>query len=225
MGEAHFLSRVTIFSELTFEELEKIAALSIIRTYPKGVYVFYEGEPGDGFYFVKKGKLKLTKLLPDGKEKILHFVQDGDIFAELLLFDGGPFPASAQTMVESQVGVIRNADMEKLLRDNPDISWRILRVLSRRLRQAVEQMRDMAFRDAYGRLAGGLLSLAQEYGVQTPEGLKIDLPLSQQELANLTGTSRETVARILGQWKRDGLLDVRQQHLIIYQIKELERWL
>lgn len=223
MGEANFLSRVSIFQELPEEDLEKIAALAVVRVYPKGAYVFQEGERGDGFYFVKRGKLKLSKLLPDGKEKILHFVQDGDIFAELLVFDGGPFPATAQALVDSQVGLIRNSDMKRLLQAYPDIAWRILVIMSRRLRQAVEQMRDMAFRDAYGRLSQGVLNLAKEYGVPTPEGIKIEMPLSQQELANLAGTSRETVARILGQWKREGLVEVRRRHLILRRPEDLER--
>jgi CRP/FNR family transcriptional regulator len=188
------------------------------------MYIFMEGEPGDAFYFVKKGTIKLFQVLEDGREKILHFVGEGEIFAEVLLFDGGPYPATAQTLEDTEVGIIRNADMEKLLSQHGEIAVKIIKVMSRRLRQAQQHSRDLALKGAYGRLAGSLLQLARDYGTPREDGMTIDLNLSQQELASLIGTTRETVARILSDFKRLGLVGVERQRITILEPQRLAEW-
>lgn len=187
--------------------------------------IFLEGEQGEGLYFVKRGKIKLSTLSDDGKEKILHFCGEGDVFAEVLLFDGGPYPATAETLEDSEIGLIRYRDMEELLRINSEITLKILKVMSRRLRQAQLHARELAFKDAYSRLAGTLLRLAEEYGTVGKDGCIINISLNQQDLANFIGSSRETVARILGDFKREKIIEVDKKAIVIKNKRKLEAWL
>lgn len=219
-----FLRQVPVFADLSSEELQYIASLALVRRYRKNMYIFMQGEPGDAIYFVKKGAIKLFQVLEDGREKILHFVREGEIFAEVLLFDGGPYPATAETLEDSEVGIIRNADMEKLLSRHGEIAVKIIKVMSRRLRQAQEHIRDLALKGAYGRLASTLLQLARDYGTPRADGVTIELNLSQQELASLIGTSRETVARILSDFKRLGAVGVERQRITILSPQKLKSW-
>lgn len=219
-----YLKQIPLFADLNEEELKKIADLAITKRYRKNMYIFLEGEPGTAFYFVKSGTIKLFQVLEDGREKILHFVREGDIFAEVVLFDGGPYPATAQTMEDTEVGCISNEDMEGLLRRNGEMAVKILKVMSRRLRQAQNHIRDLALKGAYGRLASALLNLAEEYGKDKGGNVLIDLGLSQQELANLIGTSRETVARILSEFRRLGAIRIDKQRITIVDPEQLKDW-
>ncbi|MGI9859953.1 Crp/Fnr family transcriptional regulator [Moorella naiadis] len=219
-----FLRQVPVFAGLNPEELQHIASLALRRHYRKNMYLFMEGEPGDAIYFVTRGAIKLFQVLEDGREKILHFVREGEIFAEVLLFEGGPYPATAQTLEDTEVGIIRNADMEALLSRHGEMAVKIIKVMSRRLRQAQNHIRDLALKGAYGRLASSLLQLAQQYGKPREDGVTIDLNLSQQELASLIGTSRETVARILSDFKRLGTVEVERQRITILEPEKLREW-
>jgi len=219
-----YLKQIPLFADLNEEELKKIADLAITKRYRKNMYIFLEGEPGTAFYFVKSGTIKLFQVLEDGREKILHFVREGDIFAEVVLFDGGPYPATAQTMEDTEVGCISNEDMEELLRRNGEMAVKILKVMSRRLRQAQNHIRDLALKGAYGRLASALLNLAEEYGKDKGGNVLIDLSLSQQELANLIGTSRETVARILSEFRRLGAIRIDRQRITLVDPGQLKDW-
>ncbi|GAW93011.1 Crp/Fnr family transcriptional regulator [Calderihabitans maritimus] len=225
MNNIKHLRRIPIFADLSEDELRKLNEIIFLRRYRKKMFIFMEGEPGDGLYFVKSGQVKISKILEDGREKILRFLKEGDIFAEVLLFDPGPFPATAEAVEDSEIGIIRNEDMEEFLLKNPEIMLKILRVMSKRLRQAQMQVRDLAFKDTYGRLAGMLLKLAEEYGEKSEEGTTIKLSLSQQELANLIGSSRETVARILGDFRKRGAIVIKRQKITILDEEELQSWL
>ncbi|MHB1419467.1 MAG: Crp/Fnr family transcriptional regulator [Bacillota bacterium] len=223
-GEVEYLKRISIFNDLVPEEVEKVASIVLTRRYKKGMIIFMEGEPGDGLYFVKTGRVKVSKLLEDGREKTLHYLQEGDIFAEVLLFDPGVFPATAEAVEDAVVGIVRNQDIDNLLQNNPQITLKILRYMARRLRQAQQHVRDLAFKDTYGRLAVTLLRLAQEYGKDGADGTIINITLSQQELANLIGSSRETVARILGDFRKEGSLRMEKQVITILDEKKLLQW-
>jgi len=219
------LRQVHVFSSLTNEELERLLEIVLLRPYRKGMFIFMEGEPGDALYFVQKGRIKLTKTLADGREHILHFVGEGQIFAEVLMFDDGPFPATAEVMTDSTVGIVRNKDLETFLKGHPDITLKILKIMSRRLRKAQMQIRDLALKDTFGRLVSTLIKLSNEHGKMTPKGIMVELSLSQQELANMIGASRETVSRSLNDLKKSNVLDFTRQHFIIKDMDKLERWL
>lgn len=222
---SEYFAKIPLFRDLAEEELDEISRLARVRNYKKNMIIFMEGEPGEALYFVVSGKVKITKTSSDGREQILHIFQHGDVFAEVVLMDGGPYPATAEVIEAGQIGMLMNQDVENLIRAKPDIAIKLLRIMSKRLRMAQAQVRDLALKDTYGRLAGMLLMLGREHGEDTPNGIKIDLPLSRQELANLIGTTRETVTRVLSDFKKYKCLELDKHTIIITNQNKLKAWL
>lgn len=222
---SEYLRKIPLFADLTDAEMQAVGQLARVRNYKKNMLIFMEGEPGEALYFVVSGKVKVSKATPDGREQILHILQPGDIFAEVVLIDRGPYPATAEVIEAGQIGMLMNDDVENLIRSNAEIALKLLRLVSKRLRLAQAQVRDLALKDTYGRLAGMLLMLGKEHGENSAAGVKIDLPLNRQEFANLIGTTRETVTRILGDFKKYKCIDLDKQAIIIIDEDKLKTWL
>lgn len=217
--------KVPLFRDLTDEELHEVSLLAKVRNYRKNMLIFMEGEPGEAMYFVLSGKVKIFLMTEDGREHIIHLLQNGDVFAEVVLIDRGPYPASAEVLEEGQIGMLANDDVENLIRNKPEIALKMLRIMCKRLRHAQIQVRDLALKDTYGRVASMLLMLAKDHGQETPAGVIIDLSLSRQELANLIGTTRETVTRVLGDFKKYKCIELEKQAITIIDQEKLKTWL
>lgn len=216
MGKyVEYLNRVPLFSGLTPEQLEEIDSIVLVRSYKKGRMIFAEGEPGEAVFILKSGLVKLTRQAEDGREHILHLVHPGDIFAEIVLFDGGDYPATAEVLEDANVAVIRNRDMDGLITGNSDVALAMLKIMARRLRQAQEKVMNLALNDTLRRLVQVLLHMAEEHGEDAGAGVRISLRLTNQELANLIGTTRETINRILNSLKRDGSLEMDKQGIVL----------
>jgi CRP/FNR family transcriptional regulator len=218
------LSRTFIFSDFSAEELEAAAAYFQEKRYKKGVTLFHEGQPGVAFYLVSSGRVKVYKLSEDGRELIIGIFGDGAIFGDVPVFDGGPYPASAATLVDTEVVYMLRDDFEELITAYPGISLKIVRVLGKRLRQALASVMDIAMKSVSQRLASQLLSLAKEYGRQEGEETIIDLPLSRQEIADLIGVSRETVTRELSKFSRAGTIRLEGKRIYLADRPRLEFW-
>lgn len=221
---AQKLKQTFIFSDFTAHELEAAAKLVKERSYKKGVTIFHEGQPGMAFYVVKSGRVKVFKLAADGRELILGIFGDGALFGDVPVFDGGPYPAGAATLVDTQVYSINRDDFDRLVTDRPEIALKVIRVLGKRLRQAHGFVMDIAMKSAPQRLSSLLLKLAGEYGVRTEGGLAIDIPLTRQEIAELMGVSRETAIRELSKFSRSGSIQLEGKRIIITDRKKLELW-
>ena len=217
-----YLQKVPLFHGLSEDQLLEISRLLFERSYNKGRIIFMEGEPGEAVYILKAGFIKLTKRLEDGREHILHFVNPGEVFAEVVLFGGGNYPATAEDQEASVVGVLRNQDIERLLSSHPNMAVEMLRIMSKRLRTAQEKIMNLALHDTSRRLAFTLLKMAEDHGVTHPRGTLINFSLTNQEFANLTGTSRETVNRMLNSFKRAGAIDIERQQIILTNKNKLE---
>lgn len=209
------LCRIPLFAHLNLEALKKIAAITQERRYGKGRIIFMEGEPGEAIYLLKKGKIKLSRQTEDGREHILHLVNAGQVFAEVVLFDEGGYPATAETLEDCQLVVIRNQDLNETIKTDPQIALAMLKIMARRLRAAQEKVASLALYDATRRVITILLRLAEEHGVTDPEGIRISILLTNQELANLAATSRETVSRILSDLRRQEILEIARQQIVI----------
>lgn len=220
-----YLRKIYLFAGLSDQELAEIAALCMDRKYQKGRIIFVEGEPGEAIYLLKSGLIKVSKQDGDGREHTLHYVYPGDIFAEVVLFDAGGYPATAEVVEDSEVGLIRNSDMDRLLIKNPGMTLELLKIMARRLRNAQQQIMELALKDTTRRLAGLLLKLAENHGINKENGVLISLPLTNQEIANLVGTSRETVNRILSEFRRRKAVTIVKQEGIIISKAKLETWL
>ncbi|GAB6181941.1 Crp/Fnr family transcriptional regulator [Desulfotomaculum defluvii] len=217
-----YLQRVPLFFDLSEQQLLEISNLLLERSYQKGRIIFMEGEPGEALYVLKSGLIKLTKRLEDGREHILHFVNPGEVFAEVVLFEGGNYPATSECQEDCVVGVLRNKDIERLISQNPNMAISMLRIMSRRLRTAQEKVMNLALHDTARRLAFTLLKMSQENGITKEYGTLINMNLTNQELASLTGSSRETINRMLNSFKRAGAIDVERQQIVVLNKNKLE---
>jgi CRP/FNR family transcriptional regulator len=221
MNDLDYIKKVPIFAELSEEELEMVAKLVKTRKYRKNMFIFTEGEPGEAVYFVKTGKVKISKMVEDGREHVLNIMQEGDIFGEVVLFNGGNYPATSEVIEDAEVGILRNEDLENLMRQNVDIAIDMLKIMSRRLKNASSQIRDLALKDALSRTAGLLLKLSEAFGTETEEGVVINLSLNRQELANMVGLTRETVTRVLSDLKRTKVIETDKNQITILNKRKL----
>ncbi|MGB9825574.1 MAG: Crp/Fnr family transcriptional regulator [Desulfofundulus sp.] len=223
-GDIEQLRHIPLFAGLSNEQLAEIARLILNRKYRKGHIIFMEGEPGEAVYLLKSGRVKIYKQDEEGREHILHYINPGEVFAEVVLFDGSEYPACAEVVADAHVGVIRNRDMDALILSNPSIALALLKIMARRLRVSQRQIMELALKDTTRRLAGVLLELARTHGKQEENGIRITIPLTNQELANLVGTSRETANRILGELRRDRAVEVTRQGILVFK-ERLKTWL
>ncbi|MBK5225302.1 MAG: Crp/Fnr family transcriptional regulator [Thermoleophilia bacterium] len=219
-----YLRQTPIFSTLSDEELDDIVPSVVKRRLKSNTVIFHENDPAAAFYLVKSGRVKIYKVGPDGREQVLAILSEGQIFGDVPAFDGGPYPATAATMVDSEIYLLRSEDFQDLVRRYPEVALKIIRVLGQRLRQSMELVRDLSFKQVPHRLAGLLLKMSEEYGSETGEGILIDLPLSRQELADIVGTSRETITRELKKMEREGMLKVDRRLITIADRERLQTW-
>ena len=220
-----YLKNIPLFSVLNNEQLKEMNCRVIEREYKKGRIIFMEGEPGEAIYFLKEGLIKLSKQTMDGREHILHLVHPGDVFAEVVIFDSGSYPATAEVVEDASVGLIRNKDMCTVISNHADVTLSMLKIMARRLRDAQEKVMNLALNDTARRLALVILGLAEERGVTEANGIVIPVQLTNQELANLIGTSRETVSRIINSFKRSGTLEIERQQIVLYKKEKLRELL
>jgi CRP/FNR family transcriptional regulator len=219
------LRRVPIFSQLKDEDLEKIMSITIEKKYNKGSIIFMEGDKGEAFYFIKSGKIKIYRSSKDGKELILNIYGKNNVFAEVTIFNDVSYPATAEVIEDAVVGMILNSDLEKLIKVNSELGLNLIKVLNKRLYNAQLKLKQIALNDTYSRTAQAIIRLAEEHGKNKSEGVELKLELSRQELANMIGTARETVSRILSQFKKEGAIEISGKRIVIKDIKKLKSWL
>lgn len=219
------LKKIPILSELSEDQLNRLSQVIIERQYRKNQIIFGEGDPGEALFLLRTGKVKLTKATADGREQILAFRSPGEIFAEVVLFDCGPYPATAEVVEDAKIGVIRNQDLERIVLAHVDIAISLIKIMSKRLRNAQSALKDIALKDVYGRLASTLLKLAGDHGLESACGTKICLNLTHQDLANMIGTSRESVNRVISEWRREGVVEALRGEITLLKIEKLKIWL
>lgn len=224
MKNKELLKKFTFFIELLESDLDKISAITLERSYKKNMIIFMEGEPGEAFYYVISGKIKIYSTYEDGKEHIVHILGPGDVFGEATLFNNIPYPASAMVYEDAEVGMIKNRDLESLVRQNPDMALNLIRVLARKLLFARQKIRDLAFNDVFARTATEILRLAKDHGIPVEKGICIDMNLSRQELADITGTTRETISRAISAFKKEKSITEIKNKLVILDEKKLRSW-
>ncbi len=220
----NWLKTIPMFSGLNEEALDRISAISIMRSYEKGRIIFMEGEPGEAFFYVKSGRIKIAKLSTDGREHILHIYGKGHVFAEVTLFSKVPYPATAEVIEDAEIGMIRNSDLEKLIAKDSILALDLIRFLNSRLIEAQNKVRNLALHDTYARTAQAVIKLAEEHGKKTKDGIELDLNLSRQELANIVGTTRETCIRALMTFKKEKAIEIDKNIITIINIEKLMEW-
>jgi len=189
------LHAIPLFTNVKREDLGRIADLLIERRFPKHKTIVEEGLPGDYMYVIREGRVQVSKLSDDGREKILQFLQAGDFFGEMSLLDDVPRSASVRALTDTQVWALSRADFLGLLRRAPDVAMAVVQELARRLRETGEHASSLSFQRVTQRTQGLLQRLAKDDCGR--EGMRITPSLTHQQIADMIGTSRETVTRAL----------------------------
>jgi CRP/FNR family cyclic AMP-dependent transcriptional regulator len=199
------LRTIPLFSSVSDEDLESIASLLIERRFPKHKTIVEEGLPGDYMYVIREGRVKVTKLSGDGREKILEMLEEGSFFGEMSLLDSAPRSASVKALTEVRILALARNDFLNVLGRSPDIALAVIHELTQRLRQQDEQASSLSFQRVKERTQGLLVRLARdEAGVS---GRLATPALTHQQIADMIGTSRETVTRAVKGLKQDGWLE------------------
>src|SRR5665213_3307841 len=221
MIDAASIRRVPLFRDFGDAEVAGIAATVSGRTYTKHEFIVREGDPGSTFFFLVKGSVSVCRIMADGREMILAILKEGDFFGEMAMFDSSLRSASIKTLTDVEVGAIRYADFLVLLDAKPRIGRSLVIALSERLRAANALIAATTSQDIRARLASLLLNLAEQFGESVDNGTRITLRLTNQEMANMIGTTRETVNRTLNRFWDDRLVDMRTAHVVVTEPEKL----
>ncbi len=216
------IRKVPLFSTLTDDEFSQLAHIFVLRAYRKGQIIFLEEETGNYMYLVLSGKVKVSKAGTGGKETILAIHRTGDFFGEMSLLDGKTAPATVSAMEDSKIISVSGADFHKYLLHNEKVMLQIINVLCARLRQ-VWQTQSLSSSSADARIRMGIYQLAKRHGIRDAHGTIIDLKITHQELAEMVGTSRETVTRVLARLKEEGILEIDQRRMTLLDADALLR--
>src|SRR5712691_3096962 len=189
----------------------------------RGEHLFNEGEDGDRLYVVLEGKMKLTRAAADGRENLISVIGPGEMFGELSLFDPRPRTSSASAVTDATLAALAHDTLRSWLLERPDVSMHMLQALARRLRRANDVVADLVFTDVPGRVAKNLLDLAARFGVQQRDGLHVHHDLTQEELAQLVGASRETVNKALADFAARGWLQISARSVLILDTDRLRK--
>jgi CRP/FNR family transcriptional regulator len=218
--KVELLQSLALFSGLSDAALAAVADRTSERSYPRGATVFRKDEICHGLYVVLEGQVKIYRSSPDGREQVLHIEGPGDPLAELPLFDGGPYPASARTLEESRLLFLPLDAFQSLYRQNPEIADAVIHDLGRRLRRLVALVHRVSLKDVGARVATALIDYA-EAASSFRDGAVFLLPRTQEELAAELATTRESVARGLGKLRRAGIIQQDGPHIRILAAERL----
>jgi CRP/FNR family transcriptional regulator, cyclic AMP receptor protein len=211
---------VPLFSTLTDEEFNQLAHIFVARAYRKNQVIFLEEETGNYMYLVLSGKVKVAKAGVGGKETILAIHRTGDFFGEMSLLDGKTAPATVSAMEDAKIISVSGTDFHKYLLHNEKVMQQIIQVLCARLRQ-VWQTQSLSSSTADARIRMGIYQLAKRHGIRDAHGTIIDLKITHQELAEMVGTSRETVTRVLTRLREQRIIEVDQRRITLIDSKAL----
>ncbi|NYI05604.1 Crp/Fnr family transcriptional regulator [Allostreptomyces psammosilenae] len=217
------LRRAPLFAALDDEQAAELRASMTAVPMGRGESLFHEGDPGDRLYVVAEGKLKLHRTSPDGRENMLAVLGPGEMFGELSLFDPGPRTATATALTETKLLALSNSDLQPWLNARPEVATALLRAIARRLRRTNDVMSDLVFSDVPGRVAKALLDLSKKFGVQSDEGIHVVHDLTQEEIAQLVGASRETVNKALADFAARGWLRLEARAVVLLDVERLSR--
>jgi len=219
---ASVLKEVPLFAEFSANELADLASFVRPRRYPRGSIIFHQGDPGTTLYLIETGEVKLTVTAESGKEVTLALLGPGAFFGELSLLDGGPRSANAVARVDSKLGVLDREHLLRVLVEHPTANASLLSVVTRRLRRTTAQVHDALFLDIAARLAKVLLQFTETKS-QSPDGLLSSPKLTQEELAELVGGTRESINKCLGIFTRQGLVRCHRGMVTVLKPEELRK--
>ncbi len=217
------MRKAPLFSPLDDQEAETLISTMSASRLERGDVLFHEGDQGDRLYVIAEGKIKLGRTSTDGRENLLAILGPGEMFGELSLFDPGPRTATATAVAETQLVSMGQDQLRDVLHQRPNVALTLLTALARRLRRTNDVLADLVFTDVPGRVAKALLDLAKRFGRPVDEGVMVAHDLTQEELAQLVGASRETVNKALADFASRGWLRLEARAVLLVDVERLKR--
>lgn len=210
MNKSQFMSRTALFKGLSGEDIEALQSATSVKSYREGEMIFFEGDEASGIYIVADGRVKVFKSSPDGKEQILHIFERGEPFAEVAAFQGGLYPAGAMAVTPSSVLYLPRGELLRLIGKAPHLALNMLAVMSMRLREFSRTIENLSLRGLPERIASYLLQVSEEKGSPS-----IELHIKKVILANLLGTTPETLSRVLSKMCDRELISMKGRKITI----------
>lgn len=212
---ADLLSRVSLFASLDAEALAQVARASRTRSEAAGTAFFREGDDASSFFVIHAGTVKLTQVTPEGHQVVMRLIHAGDAFGGIAVFGGGTYPVTAEAVTDVIVYEWSGPVMVALMEKHPRLAINAGRFIAGRLHELQVQYRQLATEKVERRVARALVRLVQQAGTRVEAGVLIDLPLSREDIAQMTGTTLFTVSRIVSRWESEGLLEAGRQRMLI----------
>lgn len=215
--------KVYIFSGLNEQQTEEVVNLIERKSFKKGDNIFLEGDVSDRLYIVNSGSIKAYRYTKEGKEQILYVMSSGDSIGELNLLKKSRYKYSASALADTDICIISKDNFDGLLQKYPEITLRILEGLHDRMDNLEDLVQNLSTKDVEARIADLLLHFIKDFGVETKDGIEVDMPLSREEMGNFIGTTRETISRKLASMQEEGIIEMSgSRKIIIRDIEELK---
>jgi CRP/FNR family cyclic AMP-dependent transcriptional regulator len=209
------LKKVSLFANVEEGELERLSSMLVERFCPRDTNIVSRDEPGDSMFVILKGRVKIVILGDNGREVILNLLKAGDFFGEMALLDDQPRSANVVAAEDSTVLILKRDAFAEHIKKSPATALNMMAELARRLRRADELISNLALLDVYARVAHILIDLAKRDGEEVEEGILIRERPTQQDIASMIGTSRETVSRVLSEFQRRGFVEMRGRDILL----------
>jgi len=209
-----FLKKIQLFSSLSDKEIEHLITKLVIKKFKKSETILYEEDTSEFMYIILFGKVKVVRVTEDGKEIILAVHQAGEFFGEMSLIDGKTTPASVIATEDSLVAIIAKNDFYSILSTHNKVMISLLKIFCTRLRKCWDTIQLLNFNNASQRTKMLFLMLSDEYGEKSSEGITLNIKLTHQDIAEMTGMTRESVTRILDKWKNSGEITIQKNKFI-----------
>ena len=210
-----YIKKIPLFQDVSQDTIHRLVQAMELKEVRRRQVVYLPGDPGRSVYFVNGGRIKVSKVTRDGKELTLAYRGPGEVFGELVLIDGGPREEMAEAMENALISELERGEFEKILQKEGMVGYRLTKIVAQRRRDVENKIEQLIFKDVNAKLAELLLRLAAEYGIDDKRGTLVALKITHQEMANLIGSTRETVSLTLSQFKRKGLIQTEGRKVIL----------
>ena len=221
--EDSIIARIPLFERMSPEEREELRGMMSQTTLRRGEVLFNEGDSGDRLYILLTGKVKLGHTSVDGRENLLAVLCPGEVVGELTLFDPGPRSTTATAVATTELLALEHNQLMGFIDSHPTLAKDMLRALAVRLRRTNIALADLVFSDVPGRVAKALLDLAERFGAPTEDGIHVPHDLTQEELAQLVGASRETINKSLAEFVSRGWIRLEGRAVTLIDVERLKR--
>jgi CRP-like cAMP-binding protein len=209
------LKKIPLLQDVSHDSIHKLVSHIELKEVRRRQVVYLPGDPGQTVFFVNGGRVKISKVTRDGKELTLAYRGPGEIFGELAMIDGGPREEMAEAMENALISELPRQEFEKIVQREATVGYKLTKIVASRRREVENKIEQLIFKDVNAKLAELLLRLATEYGIEDSRGTLVSLKITHQEMANLIGSTRETVSLTLSQFKRKGLIQTDGRKVIL----------